>query len=423
MAYDDNAPAARRRCITLFGIFGIGNLGNECTLWVTLHHLRRRLPGCDVTCVSDAVPDFARDYGVRPLPLDPFKVRGIHRFPTRLLRHIYAAIANLVTEPVRYRRTHFLIANTDHLIVVGTGALDDLGQLPWQLPAWVLRWCLAAKSTGAKVQLLAVGAGPIRHRISRYLMSRAVATADVRTYRDDYSCDYMRNLGIGSSHDTIVPDLVFALPVEWLGSWRCAASPPTVIGIGLMEYFGWNIGGDEGRRIYNGYILKMTEFVDWLITSGYRVRLLIGERHTDDNAVRDLLRSLGAATVAAAGERLAAPRIDSVHDLMREIMFTDLVVATRFHNLILALAAKRPVISIGYAPKFESLMREMQLTNYCQRFETLDLDQLKTQFQELTLEHATAVTAVSTKAEEYRGLLEQLFDTTFLPGDPGAHST
>jgi polysaccharide pyruvyl transferase WcaK-like protein len=394
----------------LFGLFGIGNLGNESTLWVTLHQLRRRLPEAEVTCVCDGLPAFAKDFRLSRLPFDPLPLRGARLLPMRILQHAYLAMATLVTEPLRRLRAARMLAGADQLVVVGTGALDDLGEFPWGMPAWILRWTRAARRSRATVHLLAVGAGPIRSAINRLLMTRAVANAQIRSYRDDYSREYMARLGVSSQTDQVVPDLVFAWPRESLPAWRPANDPPKVIGVGVMAYFGWNVGEARGQEIYAEYVGKMAAFVRGLLEAGYAVRLLVGERGTDSRAVRDVFKAVGAVD---APERLAAPQIESANDVLREIMMTDLVVASRFHNLVLALLLARPVVSVGYSAKFEALMQEMNLDRYCQSIETLDVERLHQQVRDLAAGHADAVSTIVSKSTEYRERLERLYDSTF----------
>jgi polysaccharide pyruvyl transferase WcaK-like protein len=62
---------------------------------------------------------------------------------------------------------------------------------------------------------------------------------------------------------------------------------------------------------------------------------------------------------------------------------TDLVVATRYHNVVCALRMGRPTISIGYAEKNDVLLAEMGLGDYCQYIEDLDLERLKAQTERL----------------------------------------
>src|SRR6478736_1718334 len=45
-------PTGERRKIVFFGIFGLQNLGNECTLQAILSNARRRLPSAEILAVS-----------------------------------------------------------------------------------------------------------------------------------------------------------------------------------------------------------------------------------------------------------------------------------------------------------------------------------------------------------------------------------
>jgi polysaccharide pyruvyl transferase WcaK-like protein len=79
-------------------------------------------------------------------------------------------------------------------------------------------------------------------------------------------------------------------------------------------------------------------------------------------------------------ERLFAEPAPTLHDLMREISLTDIVVATRFHNVVCALKLGKPTISIEYANKNRVLLADMGLGNFCQHIEKLDVDLLIEQF-------------------------------------------
>ena len=61
----------------------------------------------------------------------------------------------------------------------------------------------------------------------------------------------------------------------------------------------------------------------------------------------------------------------------------DLVVATRFHNIVSALKLGKPSISIGYAEKNDVLMAAMGLGDFCQHIERLSLDRLMRQLSTL----------------------------------------
>jgi polysaccharide pyruvyl transferase WcaK-like protein len=77
------------------------------------------------------------------------------------------------------------------------------------------------------------------------------------------------------------------------------------------------------------------------------------------------------------------PRIQNVSDLLVELVETDLVIATRYHNLLLALLTERPSIAISYSNKCSALMEYAGLADLSQPIEQLDVARLKRQFQTL----------------------------------------
>ena len=143
-------PGTDPRVLTLFGQFGVNNIGNDATLTAMLDELRQRLPRIRIDCVCGGLPASAKADGVRFLPLDPLPPKGRWRVPGQLLRNLYVALATLLSEPWRRRRVARLLGDTGGLIVVGTGVLDDFAALPWELPAALLRWCAVAKTKGSR---------------------------------------------------------------------------------------------------------------------------------------------------------------------------------------------------------------------------------------------------------------------------------
>jgi len=401
----------RSQRIVLFGLFGVNNLGNDATLDVALFHLRKRLPGAEVLCVAHKLSQVAAASGVTLLPMDPLPIRGAWRIRSTLLRQAYIGVATMATEPLRMWRVAQLLRRDDLVVILGTGVLDDFGASFWDLPAWLLRWCWAAKTRGAALQFVAVGAGPIVSPLNRLLMTRAVRLADHRSYRDTVSKQYLERIGVDTERDRVVPDLVFSLPQEWLPVGRPAQSRPTTIAVGLMGYFGWDGDRKKGRSLYESYISKMTRFVSWLLEQGYRVRLMVGELGTDEPAVRDVCAGIAARCNGALHPMLSANPIESLEGVLREIAGSDAVIATRFHNVICALTLGRPVIAIGYSNKFDALMREMDLESYCQHIEALDVDGMITQFQALATNYMPMKEAILSTTQRYREELDELYDT------------
>ena len=149
-----------------------------------------------------------------------------------------------------------------------------------------------------------------------------------------------------------------------------------------MTYLGWRDAEIGGAAIYATYLEKITQFVLWLLDRGHIARILVGQ-DADQRVVDDLLARVAVAKPDLPQNRLLAEPSPSLHDLMRQIADTDIVVASRFHNVVCALKLGKPTLAIGYGQKHDALMGEMGLGRFCQHIENLDLDLLIAQFTQL----------------------------------------
>jgi len=360
------AQATARQRIGIFGNFGSSNLGNEGSLEAMMAFLRRARPDAEIVCICS----------------DPAPVRQTYRVPAHPMRvprmPNASALDRLRARLSDVALTVRTIRGFDALVIPGTGVLDDFGEPPQGLPLTLFSVCLVARLRGIKVGFVSVGAGPIRHPLSRRLMKYAAAMADYCSYRDDISRAFMQSLGVDTNRDRVYPDIAFKLPSP-PESQAAGQQRPLTVGVGVMSYYGWASDPGRGADIYQGYLEKITAFVRWLLEQNYRVRLLTGEA-SDWRAVDDVM-----AVISAQGERrdseIAAEPAGSLHDLMAQIAQTDVVVATRFHNVVCALKMVRPTISLGYARKNDVLLEEMGLSAFCQHVESFDLERLKAQLQ------------------------------------------
>jgi polysaccharide pyruvyl transferase WcaK-like protein len=361
--------------IALFGLFGCGNLGNDGSLEAMLEFLRRARPDAEFFCICDRPDLVARKFGLVARPISRSRHQsGVLRKLDRLFVRIPGKLVDLL-ETFRH------IRSADVLIVPGTGILDDFGERPYGMPLDIFGWCLVARVVGARVAFVSIGAGPIQNRASLWLMLAAARLAHYRSYRDTLSKEFMENAGFDTSRDSVYPDVVFKLGTP--------ATPPResgalTVGVGVMSYYGWYGFAAGGEAIFEGYVEKLAKFVIHLLDNGHSVRLLTGEM-TDSTAVDALLRKVGDARPNIQASRMVAEPSCSLHDLMRQIAVVDLVVATRYHNVVCALKMGKPTISLGYSRKNDVLMGAMGLGAFCQHVERFDLDALIGQFSSLTV--------------------------------------
>jgi polysaccharide pyruvyl transferase WcaK-like protein len=392
----------------LFGMFGVGNLGNEASLEAMLRYLRHEVPRAELLCICPDPTRVSKYHRVRAVPTTvPFS--GVaFKPPGRALK--------------RFRRLHDIaswrhalraLGGTDSLVIPGTGILDDFGTSPRGMPYDLFRWCMAARIRGARVKFASVGAGPIRHPASRWLMKTAARLADYRSFRDTDSQTFLASLGCRTHHDPVVPDLVFSLPTPF-STVLDSPSRPLTVGVGVMAYFGWSNDATAGLQTYRKYLADLAEFVLWLLQEGCKVRLLIGES-ADFRASRDLMEVPSLAPDLHQGRFRPAVRTESIHDLLEQIATTQIVVATRYHNIVAALMLNKPVVSLGYAPKNRELLADMGMPGYCQDVERLDLPLLKRQFLEAVERRSEIGARIERRLIEYRQSLADQFEALFRP--------
>ena len=236
------ASARRRQSRTppgrigLIGLFGLGNAGNDGSLEAMLIFLRKVRPDAELVCFcavnSGASEKVARDFRLATVPLAvPRPAGGLLRVLDMLSLKAPRQLASLVRALAQARKLDLLIAP-------GMGMLDDFTDRPLDMPLALFGWCLAARLCGARIAFVSVGAGPITHPISRWLLKAAAAMAHYRSYRDGISKDFMDSIGFDTSNDEVFPDIAFKLPAPLSDRAPASGNGPLTVGVGVMTYHG-----------------------------------------------------------------------------------------------------------------------------------------------------------------------------------------
>jgi polysaccharide pyruvyl transferase WcaK-like protein len=409
----------RNSRIILYGHFGSGNVGNDSSLEAALFHVRKYLPDADILCVCNGPQEIKNRFGIETLPIDESaaKLAEHSRGGSRLKRVWFRLMDELnfwLKRPAWFQRG-------DQFMIVGTGAVDDMAvKHPWNAPYELYKWCKTAKMGGAQVIFLSVGVGPIVNRISRFLMLKALRMADYRSYRETAAFNYLRGIGFDTLGDSSYPDLVFSLPKESLPSVQEPSSTTKVVGLGLIDYYGWTNDPGVGETIYQEYFSKITRFAFWLFDQGYAIRIISGDA-TDRRPVQEFIDFLNEKGKPQWREKLVAEDIRTVNDLFTQIARTDIVVASRFHNVLCSLMLERPVISLGYHEKNANLMTEVGLEGYDQHIEHFTVDKLVEQFNCYTSDMEQAVQRISNKNNQYRQLLDEQYRNILVNKDLKTH--
>lgn len=399
MTHPGRARAPLR--IAFWGNFGTLNLGNECTLAAALHNVRERLPDAQLTVICREPADTARRHGSRAVHLQARRGNDSRGRRSALTR----ALCRVSSELLGWLAAAREAGRQDAILITGTGVVTDAGEGPLGLPYELFKWALVTRLRGRKLLFLNVGVESIDRRLSRFLLKAALRLAPYRSYRDAHSVARLREIGFDATADSIRPDLAFSLP-------RPPRPHPTTHGqgsevaVGLFNYRGRGAAGAQDAAAYERYLQCMAELVQWLQGQGHRVRLIIGDADYDLPVNADLverLRGLGAQGV------LADPA-DSYETLLQQLAGVDYVIASRFHNVLLALLLGKLVISVSYEGKNEALMQEVGLGEFCQTLDTLDPERLRRQFSSLSASTGEVRACVTAKVAENAKLLAEQYD-------------
>jgi polysaccharide pyruvyl transferase WcaK-like protein len=410
---EDGIPRDRetkRKKIAFFGNFDSSNFGNEGTLQTILYQLRRFHPDAEVVCISTGPEATVSTHKIEAIPITARLVNWSPKNPT--LRVVRKACIGVPGEFLRWAQSFLSLKHVDMLIVPGTGLLTDFCGL-WGAGGLynIFKWSLMAKICHCKLVFVSVGAGPIYGTLGRTFVKLALSLADFRSYRDQSTMQYLESIGFRKDRDQVNPDLVFSFPEASIPT-QDSKKNRKCAGLGLMEYVGSYSVPNPTNETYVLYLENLARAVMWLLAHEYDVRLLSGDLR--DVYVRQELKELLRERLSMHDQgRIIDEPVLSVENLLTQIAATDVVVATRFHNVLFAFLCNKPVISIAFHHKCESLMRAMELSEYCLDINDLKANRLIEAFCDLEANASKVKLKIKDKVGEFRAILEEQYKLIF----------
>ena len=402
--------------IILYGHFGAGNLGNECTLQTVIEEILRFRPDAALQCLCTYPEDVRQRHGIpaicssaegadescesRPRTNETAAPAstGKSRFVKRLRR--------LLLEFIHWGRMLRVMWRTDMLIVAGTGIVADYmcGPLGW--PYDMFKLSLLAKVCRVKFVFLSVGAGPITHPLSRWFIKTSLRLADYRSYRDAASKQCLEGIGFSNTRDLVCPDVVFGLAGCHIISKNACSRQRRVVGLGLKDYSG--VMGQLDRPEYRQYLDTMAALVSWLYEHNFRVRILIGDFQFDSRVRKEFIALLSSRGLTTRDQPLVEPAL-TVDELLRQIAETDIVISPRYHNLVLAMILEKPIIALSDHAKLDSLLTDLGMAQYLMSLDGLRAEDLKARFEQLDGDAKQVKSYIRDRVDRYRHAVDEQY--------------
>jgi len=398
------------RSFAFFGHFDGTNFGNESSLQAILYNLRRFQPDARVTCICSDPQITASTYNVQAVPFSGAPRKRWHPKSrlTKMLRKFCVALG----QPLRWLRCMHSLRSVETLIVPGTGLLTDSYGLGGWGPGGLLKWSLLAKARGCKVALVSIGAGPINGTIGKWCTKLILSLAVFRSYRDASTVRYLDKIGLAGDNEAVIPDLAFSLPESVVPRRERAVADNPVVGLGVMVASG--VYGDRiaTQAAFRKYLDTLVETSIWLLGHGYDIRLLSGDL-ADWPARRAFMRAIETRLSATDLARIIDEPVNSFADVLAQIASSDLVVATRFHNIVFGFLCGKPLISISFHHKCESLMAMMGMSDYCLEMRGLGVDRLIDALRQLDANAEELRHSIKTRVTAFRETLDRQYEVLF----------
>jgi polysaccharide pyruvyl transferase WcaK-like protein len=400
--------------IWFFGHFGSGNFGNEITFQTSLYHVRQRLPEAEFACICTNPETLAATYGIAAVPISR-NFGGARKRRTGLARLLRKIFIGIPCEMFRWIEAFRTLKGADMLVIPGTGLLTDAYGIHEWGPYSLFKWSFVSKLRGCRLLFMSVGAGPLYSGLGIYFVKSALSLGEFRSYRDKASLDCLKKVGFHGNGDRVFPDLVFSAPETMLPRSGDTGSNRAVVGIGLMDYAGKYSVANPTDDVYTSYLECLSVFVKWLLSREYGVRLFLGE--AGDTASVSNFKSLLKKSLGTYDEgRIIYQPAHCVEELLPQIAAVDIVVATRFHNVLLSLLLNKPVIAISFHHKCASLMSQMGVSEYIHDINDMNADRLIGQFMDIEKKEKQLKSIIRKKVEQSRKALDEQYNLIFKGG-------
>ncbi|HVH69563.1 MAG TPA: polysaccharide pyruvyl transferase family protein [Candidatus Dormibacteraeota bacterium] len=388
--------------IAVFSHGGVKNLGDEALVAAVIQNVRARIPAVDLIGFTFNPDDTRERHGIPAFPIrrvqkslvassisatthvfgrggsrvGAFKetlkrIRGVAAL-ARTVRAFLRKSANILSEPKFLLDSYRRLKGVELLLVAGSQQLNDAYGGTWGFPFTLYKWSLLARITRTKVAILSVGAGPIKSSLSKFFFKQVLKSVSYRSYRDDISGRLVASMGVKGDHP-VFPDLVYSLR---LPDPTPGAKPAgqVVVGTNPIPFFDGRYWYEANSALYKKYVAKMAHFAKWLDSSGHAILFFPTQARADVLTILDIRRAMNGSGHSEG--LLPSCPIHDLKSLVSEISRADLVVANRYHGILISLALGKPVIGMAYHEKSRALMEQVGQGQYvvnCAEFEVEDL--------------------------------------------------
>lgn len=250
--------------------------------------------------------------------------------------------------------------------------------------------------------------GPFGSPVNRFLAKRILPRLFLICARGQETYAHLQQIGL-SHNIKAYPDITFSLQVTEKNYERIEKYLPETPGKKIVGISPSQVMYGLCREKDIDYLSILTDHIEMLheqsnhiIVFPHSIRLNTQATHNNDLPVLNkLMQSLPKqiSTTLVSDDLSAA-------DLRALIGRCDILVASRFHALISALAVNTPVLVLGWSHKYREVLQQFDLEKYSLAFENLHISSLN-ELYNTVVENSESIR--SSMAQSLIGVTEQCF--------------
>jgi polysaccharide pyruvyl transferase WcaK-like protein len=308
------------------------------------------------------------------------RLRGIKNLPLlgNILRYAVFRLRDakkIFVELREFTHAYKFARNLDLLVLAGGGQLDEAHGGSWGHPYVMFRWALISKLTQKPFAIVSTGSAKLESGLTRWFVKNTLRSAVYRSYRDVGTRNQLSHLKF-TQNDPIVRDLALGLdPAPYLNT-QTKNNSQRIIAVSPIYH------SDPRYTTYDDFVEGIADFIQWLVERGDRV-LLFRTTLIDRLVIRDIWRNLSLRFEDEIPDAVEEVEADCYQDLLKKIVVSDLVVASRLHSIILSHVLRKPTLAISWDRKVEAHMEDMEQTQYMIDIHSLNSTIIKSIFKEL----------------------------------------
>ena len=368
--------------IGLLDHMGWGNMGDAAVQESVIWNIRKRLPSVELIAFSLNPEDTQERHHLVSYPITWSPPRQAESAtsgyctPTlraritaslKRCRPFYAVakpIHDILRELAHLASSYRIVRSLDLLIISGGGQLSELWRGPWSHPYNVFKFCVLAKLARTPVFIIGVGAGPLKHPLSKFFARWSVCLADYKSFRDIESQLMVRNLGIRST-TYVYPDPAYALDMRDNFTMKPSHNSRPTIGLNPIGFCDPRIWPRHDGLAYVRYLDKLAAFSSWLLDQNYDVEVFTGEVSVDRYAMEDLRNRIAAHASKNGSAGITCVASLDLQKLLGQMSRFEFILTSKFHGVIFSHLLGKPVIALSYHRKIDDLMRNVGQSPYC----------------------------------------------------------